>query len=134
MAHERGLRLWSGCGRAGSVGLAVVMVALAGCGAREGGGGNASATSRAGGARPEGGAAIFQQQCGECHGEHGEGGGGGAPSLMKLGTRPDGEIREILKNGKGLMPPQASAWSDDQLAAVIGYVKQLGAKSAAKAR
>ena len=53
---------------------------------------------------------------------------------MKLGTRPDGEIREILKNGKGLMPPQASAWSDDQLAAVIGYVKQLGAKSAAKAR
>lgn len=134
MAHEQRQRLWSGVGWAGSVGLVVVMVALAGCGGREGGSGHASATSPPGEAGPEGGAAIFQRQCGECHGEHGEGGGGGAPSLMKLGAKPDGELREILKNGKGLMPPQASTWSDDQLAAVLRYVKQLGVKSTARAR
>jgi cytochrome c550 len=48
--------------------------------------------------------AHYQQACISCHGGNYEGGAG--PALTGVGERLSAEeIQEILKNGKGIMPP-----------------------------
>ncbi|MCA1031778.1 cytochrome c [Bacillus timonensis] len=47
---------------------------------------------------------IYQQQCLSCHGA--DFGGGAGPALIGVGDKYSSEeIQDILKNGKGIMPP-----------------------------
>jgi mono/diheme cytochrome c family protein len=49
-------------------------------------------------------AALFKQNCASCHGQNLEGMVG--PNLTKVGSKYDEkQIAEIIKNGKGGMPP-----------------------------
>lgn len=45
---------------------------------------------------------IYQGKCASCHGA--DFGGGAGPKLAGNGLSPE-EIAEVLKNGKGIMPP-----------------------------
>lgn len=54
-------------------------------------------------ATADGGEALYQQSCSQCHG--GDLVSGGAPDLNKIGSKykPE-EIQDIIANGKGNMP------------------------------
>jgi mono/diheme cytochrome c family protein len=84
------------------------------------------------------GAKLYEQHCANCHGEQGEGSPGGvAPALR--GNRavvmdvPDNVIRVVLGGGYGPatannprphgMPPFAIALSNDDVAAVVTYIR-----------
>jgi len=83
------------------IGTAFVM-GLAACGGGE---------DKAGDETASGGAKIFDQKCSSCHGENLQGGMG--PDLTKVGSRyTKDEIRDIIKNGKGAMPPNVVEGDD----------------------
>ena len=74
------------------------------------------------------GKAIYTQYCVACHGADGKGNNalGGDYSVV-LKDREDAELIASIKNGKtgsiGVMPPWGAVLKDDQIAAVLGYVK-----------
>jgi mono/diheme cytochrome c family protein/glucose/arabinose dehydrogenase len=77
------------------------------------------------------GAEIYKSICVGCHREDGKGGEKLAPSLVgsRFVTGPDpGAAARILLGGKegpiGLMPPLGSALTDDQIAAVLTYIRR----------
>ena len=61
--------------------------------------------------------------CAKCHGLSGEGGVGprvaGSPVLADPKT-----LAEIVRNGRGEMPAVGSGWSDEQIAALTGYLRE----------
>jgi cytochrome c oxidase subunit 2 len=71
---------------------------------------------------------TFSGVCATCHGFKGEGGFGptlqGNPVLGQPGA-----IRTLLLNGRGKMPAVGRDWSDTQMNALIGYLKQLHGSS-----
>jgi mono/diheme cytochrome c family protein len=74
---------------------------------------------------------LFASTCGWCHSNAGRTAGRG-PKLM--GTMlTDAEIVYRIKNGKaGAMPAFASAFNDDQLRAIVQYIRGLKDDGAAK--
>lgn len=81
-------------------------------------------------AKPEGpdGKAIYTQYCVACHGADGKGNNGlGGDYSVVLKDRDDAELIASIKNGKtgsiGTMPPWGAVLKDDQIAAVLDYVK-----------
>jgi cytochrome c553 len=67
---------------------------------------------------------LFAKTCGWCHSDAGRKAGKG-PQLMGT-TLTDGEIIYRIKNGKtGQMPAFGSTFSDDQLKAIIAYIRAL---------
>ncbi|WP_462410985.1 cytochrome c551 [Neobacillus sp. Marseille-QA0830] len=82
------------------IGTAFVM-GLAACGGGNDKGGDTASDA----------AKIFNQKCSSCHGENLKGGMG--PDLTKVGSRySEDEIRNIIKNGKGAMPPNVVEGDD----------------------
>ena len=67
---------------------------------------------------------LFANTCGWCHSGAGRAAGRG-PKLMGT-TLTDEEIVRRIKLGKpGAMPAFASAFSDDQIAAIVKYIRGL---------
>jgi cytochrome c550 len=67
----------------------------------EGENGEGKTTENVADAKPE---EIYQQSCISCHGQNYEGGVG--PALTGVGDRLSADdIKEVLKNGRGSMPP-----------------------------
>ena len=81
------------------------------------------------------GAAIYSESCARCHGPNGV---PDAATVARTGVRPltsnrvqveltDADIRTQVLNGSanGLMPAFVGALTDEQVDAVIGYVRSL---------
>jgi mono/diheme cytochrome c family protein len=67
---------------------------------------------------------LFANTCGWCHSDAGRKAGKG-PQLMGT-TLTDGEIMYRIKNGKtGQMPAFGSAFNEDQLKAIVAYIRAL---------
>jgi mono/diheme cytochrome c family protein len=69
------------------------------------------------------GAEIYQQKCQGCHGADGQ--GGRAPALAGGGGRSADELKGIIQNGKGKMPPFGSQLTADQINKVVTHLQQL---------
>lgn len=65
---------------------------------------------------------VFEQNCQVCHGANRQ--GGAAPALIGIGARmADEGIRQIIEQGQGQMPSFRSAFSEAELAALLGFLK-----------
>ncbi|WP_408863341.1 c-type cytochrome [Aneurinibacillus thermoaerophilus] len=86
-------------------------------------GGGESAAAPTGGTAEEG--KTIANQCMACHGQD-LNGGAGAPTLHGVvdKLKPEG-VAEVLKNGRGGMPPIGASWSDQQMSSMIEYLKTL---------
>ena len=74
---------------------------------------------------------LFANTCGWCHSNAGRTAGRG-PQLMGT-TLTDAEIISRIKNGKaGAMPSFATAFTDDQLRAIVAYIRGLKEEGASK--
>lgn len=76
----------------------------------------------------EQGSAIYDQYCIACHGADGKGNNGlGGDYRKVLKDRDDQDLIASIKNGKvgsvGSMPPWGAVLDDDQIQAVLHYVK-----------
>lgn len=69
------------------------------------------------------GQALYEKYCVLCHGADGAAGFQGAKSLA-ASVLSDDEIKNLVRNGKGVMPPNADM-SDDEVEKVKEYVKYL---------
>ncbi|HLR62372.1 MAG TPA: cytochrome c [Lentibacillus sp.] len=93
-------------------GTALVLGACGGGGDNGGDGGDSSGSD--GGETSESAAAeeLFQSNCASCHGQDLSGGMG--PDLTSVGADHSAdEIADIIKNGKGDMPPQDQVADED---------------------
>jgi cytochrome c oxidase cbb3-type subunit III len=79
------------------------------------------------------GSTIFQEQCVSCHGTDGH----AATDMGKkvqaadltseaVQRNSDSQLTKILKEGKNKMPSFQDKLDDDEIKAVIAYVRQLG--------
>jgi cbb3-type cytochrome c oxidase subunit III len=78
---------------------------------------------------------IFQEQCAGCHGPDGRaqtdiGKTLGAADLTSEGIqqKSSAELSKSVKGGKGKMPAFDNKLADDEIKAVLAYIKQLGKK------
>ena len=76
---------------------------------------------------------IFQELCAGCHGPDGRaqtdiGKALGAADLTSesIQQTSDSQLSKSVKGGKGKMPAFENKLSDDEIKAVLAYVKQLG--------
>jgi len=81
------------------------------------------------------GGEIFQEMCVGCHGPDGRaqidiGKALGAADLTSEGIqqKSNSELSKSVKGGKGKMPAFENKLADDEIKAVLAYVKQLGKK------
>jgi mono/diheme cytochrome c family protein len=76
------------------------------------------------------GKAPYDRSCGVCHGPDGR--GNVAPPLVPLEKDFD-EVRAIVREGRGEMPPtSANAVSDDTLRRIVEYLKWQGKRTAVR--
>ena len=68
------------------------------------------------------GRAEFQGVCATCHGMQGQGGYGPNLSQNSLLTQETG-LADIVRNGRGNMPPVGDSWTDAQMKALLDYAK-----------
>ena len=78
------------------------------------------------------GAAVFKAKCAMCHGADGSASTGmgksmglkplGSPEVQKMS---DADLTALVSNGKGKMPAFKGKLSDDEISAVVKYVKTL---------
>ena len=79
-------------------------------------------------------AGTFRTKCAMCHGPDGAGSAVGksmnVPDLRSsvVQNTADGELTQIISNGKGGMPAFKSSLSDDQMHALVTYVRSLHQK------
>lgn len=81
------------------------------------------------------GEAIYKQNCAVCHGSDGEANTPVAKALKAqslkapaIVKKPDAELIEFVKKGKGNMPAFGTKLSDSQIKEVIAYVRTLQKK------
>ena len=96
-------------------------------------GGNDSGDDGAAGGDP--GQMVYSLRCVTCHGESGKGDGPAGIALDPpprdhtdaeyMSTLTDDEIRTTILKGKGAMPPHEGILTDDELDAVMIYVRSL---------
>ena len=61
--------------------------------------------------------------CAKCHGPGGEGGVG--PRIGGSPTLSDAEaLEDVVRNGRGAMPPVGSHWSEEQMDALTAYLRE----------
>jgi cytochrome c6 len=73
----------------------------------------------------EQGASLYTMHCAQCHGEDGKLGSSGAKDLS-ISKLSDQKILQIIKNGKGAMPPmKALLETDSNIQLVLGHIKAL---------
>ena len=78
------------------------------------------------------GAAVFKAKCAMCHGPDGSASTGmgksmglkplSSPEVQKMS---DADLTALVTNGKGKMPGYKDKLSDDEISAVVKYVKTL---------
>jgi mono/diheme cytochrome c family protein len=73
-------------------------------------------------ARTDLGRTEFQGVCATCHGMRGEGGYGPALNANPLITQQSG-LAQIVRNGRGKMPPVGDTWTSEQIKALAAYTK-----------
>lgn len=86
-------------------------------------------------ARADDSAATFKAKCAMCHGGDGAGSTpvGKSMKIRDLGSQEvqgqtDGQLTEILTNGKNKMPSYKGKLTDDQIKGLVSYVRQLAKK------
>jgi len=102
------------------------------------GGETAGSTDGAGGgdnALVAQGQTIYAEKCALCHGASGKGDGPGAAALEPkprnhtegayMNAQTNEQLHEVIKNGKGQMPAWGATMSDQEIDAVIAYVRTL---------
>ncbi|MFU8839499.1 MAG: c-type cytochrome [Nitriliruptoraceae bacterium] len=104
--------------------IAAVAIALSGCGPSE----------------PPDAAALFAANCAVCHGPAGQGVDDQGPSLLAdsylAGDFPDEDLAAAIRNGvassdeRWAPMPGFPRFDDDQLDAVVGYVRELQRRAA----
>jgi cytochrome c6 len=72
----------------------------------------------------ERGRIIFQQNCVRCHGYDGKLGKWGAKNLQ-VSRLNDAQLLKIISNGRWFMPKWKKVLGDEEIAAVITYVKSM---------
>lgn len=76
-------------------------------------------------------AAVYQSKCQVCHGADGKGTPAGQKLLVKNFRSPeiakmsDNELMQVIKNGKAKMPPYSGKLTDDQIKALVKYIRAL---------
>ncbi len=80
-------------------------------------------------------ASVFRSKCAGCHGPDGA---GSTPAGKAMKVRDfhsadvqkqtDAELTEIITTGKSPMPSYKGKITDDQIKALVGYVRELGKK------
>ena len=70
------------------------------------------------------GAALFNAQCAVCHGSDGTLQLSGAKNLQ-VSQVDDQYIMDIINNGKNTMPKMAGKYSNQEMAALVSYIKSL---------
>ncbi|HWN99286.1 MAG TPA: cytochrome c [Blastocatellia bacterium] len=77
-------------------------------------------------------AALFtSNKCATCHGADGKGKIKGARDFTDAAwqkTESDAELAAVIKNGKKPMPPYGDKLSDDEIKALVAYVRSFGKK------
>jgi mono/diheme cytochrome c family protein len=72
----------------------------------------------------EKGKAIYEANCVACHGANGQGMPPAFPALAGNANLKDAAmILNVVKNGRGAMPPVGAAFSDEELKAVATYIR-----------
>lgn len=75
----------------------------------------------------------WQGSCAKCHGLQGQGGFGPKISSNALLTQRQG-LEQLIRQGRKEMPPVAQGWSDEQVRALLAYLKQSVYKGATSGR
>jgi len=65
----------------------------------------------------------WEGSCAKCHGLKGQGGFGPTISTNALLTQGR-SLEELIRQGRNEMPPVANGWSDEQVQALLDYLKQ----------
>jgi mono/diheme cytochrome c family protein len=68
------------------------------------------------------GATMYAQVCAGCHGDPVSGGGSSPLLADEVPEKSDAELRDIILNGEGEMPPVAL--SEQQVTDVIAYLRE----------
>ena len=78
------------------------------------------------------GAALFKSKCAMCHGPEGNASSGMSKSMgLKPLSSPEvqkmseADLTALVTNGKGKMPAYKGKLSDEEISAVVSYVKTL---------
>jgi cytochrome c6 len=76
-------------------------------------------------------AALYKSKCQVCHGADGK----GSPAGQKMGSKDfqspdvakqsDAELIKVTKDGKGKMPKYDGKLTDDQIKALVKYIRSL---------
>jgi len=75
---------------------------------------------------------LFDSTCGKCHGSDGKGGvpaAEGQPAPRNFcdatfqASRTDDELKNVIKGGKGAMPPFGALFDDQQLTLLVAYIR-----------
>ena len=81
------------------------------------------------------GSVIFQEMCVGCHGPDGRGDTDMGKQLKaadltsaEVQQQSDSELSKVIKNGQKKMPAFADKLGDDEIKAVLAYVRQFGKK------
>ncbi len=72
------------------------------------------------------GASVYSEHCAYCHGANGKAVIAGTPDFMRnmqLLAKPDMQIMQTIKGGKGLMPAFGGLLKDNQIMDVITYIR-----------
>ncbi len=100
--------------------------------------GEPTATTPAAVTGEEATAQLFKTRCALCHGPAGNGDGPGAAALKPaprnfhdtayMSSRTDAQLSEVIHLGKGAMPKWGGILTDDQIAGLVQYIRELGKK------
>jgi len=80
---------------------------------------------------------TYKLDCAMCHGENGDGKGELAADMKNVTdfTKPetlkdksDGELFQVIKNGKGNMPPEGDRAKTDEIWGLVNYVRAFAKK------
>ena len=78
------------------------------------------------------GAAVYKAKCASCHGPDGKGetGIGKSMKLKSLGSSEvqktsDADLTKIIADGKGKMPAYKGKLSDDEIKALVAFIRTL---------
>ena len=81
---------------------------------------------------------LFDSTCAVCHGRDGRGGVPAAEGLPPprnfcdaafQASRSDDELRRVIREGKGPMPPFAPLFDDAQLTLLVAYIRGFNPKT-----
>ena len=97
--------------------------------------GSVSEATTASASEKEVGERTFQARCASCHGQDGSGKTAigkslGIPDLRAADVhkQSDTQLAEVIANGTSKMPPFKNSLSNDQIHALVGYIRELAQK------